>query len=290
MIRLKIKRVFNNNVVLVYKDDDEAVIFGKGIGFQKKHGDTLDETKIGKIFTTNKTQSSNFETLFNEISTEYVDLTYKIVEQAESDLNIEFNSSIYIAVMDHINYALVRAQDNLFIKNDLIWEIQRTYPNEYKAALNTLSIIKKDTGIELPVDEAGTLAIHYFNAEDHKNHLDNSLKAADIIQGIVKIIQFYFKIEFDQTDMNYNRLMTHLRFFINSLLSNEKRNENDDEYLFNQMVIKYPDIYDCTLNIRKYIMNKLNKEVKNEELLYLMIHINRIIEKEKIKKETSIHE
>ncbi len=223
MIRLKIKRVFNNNVVLVYKDDDEAVIFGKGIGFQKKHGDTLDETKIGKIFTTNKKQSSNFETLFNEISTEYVDLTYKIVEQAESDLNIEFNSSIYIAVMDHINYALVRAQDNLFIKNDLIWEIQRTYPNEYKAALNTLSIIKKDTGIELPVDEAGTLAIHYFNAEDHKNHLDNSLKAADIIQGIVKIIQFYFKIEFDQTDMNYNRLMTHLRFFINSLLSNEKR-------------------------------------------------------------------
>lgn len=140
---MKIKRVFNNNVVLVYKDDDEAVIFGKGIGFQKKHGDTLDETKIGKIFTTNKKQSSNFETLFNEISTEYVDLTYKIVEQAESDLNIEFNSSIYIAVMDHINYALVRAQDNLFIKNDLIWEIQRTYPNEYKAALNTLSIIKK---------------------------------------------------------------------------------------------------------------------------------------------------
>lgn len=287
---MKIKRVFNNNVVLVYKDDDEAVIFGKGIGFKKKHGDTLDKTKIRKIFTTNKKQSSNFETLFNEISTEYVDLTYKIIEQAESDLNIEFNSSIYIAVMDHINYALVRAKDNLFIKNDLIWEIQRTYPNEYKAALNTLSIIKKDTGIELPADEAGTLAIHYFNAEDHKNHLDNSLKAADIIQGIVKIIQFYFKIEFDETDMNYNRLMTHLRFFINSLLSNEKRNENDDEYLFNQMVIKYPDIYDCTLNIRKYIMTKLNKEVKNEELLYLMIHINRVIEKEKIKKETSSHE
>ena len=84
--------------------------------------------------------------------------------------------------------------------------------------------------------------------------------------------------------------MTHLRFFINSLLSNEKRNENDDEYLFNQMIIKYPDIYDCTLNIRKYIMNKLNKEVRNEELLYLMIHINRIIEKEKIKRETLNHE
>ena len=36
--------------------------------------------------------------------------------------------------------------------------------------------------------------------------------------------------------------------------------------------------------------SSVKKEVKNEELLYLMIHINRIIEKEKIKKETSIHE
>ena len=93
---MKIKRVFNNNVVLVYKDDDEAVIFGKGIGFQKKHGDTLDETKIGKIFTTNKKQSSNFETLFNEISTEYVDLTTKLLNKLNQILTL---SSIVVSIL-----------------------------------------------------------------------------------------------------------------------------------------------------------------------------------------------
>ena len=179
MIRLKIKRVFNNNVVLVYKDDDEAVIFGKGIGFQKKHGDTLDETKIGKIFTTNKKQSSNFETLFNEISTEYVDLTYKIVEQAESDLNIEFNSSIYIAVMDHINYALVRAQDNLFIKNDLIWEIQRTYPKDVYKRQRQRQVILSKVGIYKKLEDIPIVTQEFItkcekNGNEHE-YIDNNL-------------------------------------------------------------------------------------------------------------------
>jgi len=33
--------VFNNNAILVYKDSSEVVIFGKGIGFGKKHGDEV---------------------------------------------------------------------------------------------------------------------------------------------------------------------------------------------------------------------------------------------------------
>lgn len=135
-----------------------------------------------------------------------------IVKQAEADLGIEFNSSIYIAIMDHINYALVRAKQGMYVKNELLWEIKRTYKREYEAALNTLSIIAKQTGISLPQDEAGTIAIHYFNAEDPSHHIKESYRAVEIIQDIIKIIQYFFKIEFDENDMNYNRLMTHLRY------------------------------------------------------------------------------
>lgn len=282
---MRIKRIFNNNVILAYKDNSEVVIFGKGIGFQKKHGDDVEKDKIEKMFITNEKQTTHFENLFNEISTEYADLTYKIVKQAESDLQIEFNSSIYIAIMDHINYALVRAKKGLYIKNALIWEIKRTYKREYEAALKTLDIIKAEIGIELPVDEVGTIAIHYFNAQDPRIHIQSSYKAVEIIQAIVKIIQFNFKIEFDENDMNYNRLMTHLRYFINGLLNNEEKDSPlDDEFLFKQIKRQYPDIHDCVLKIKQYLYEKLNKEVSNEELMYLMIHIQRIVEKEKTKR------
>lgn len=282
---MRIKRIFNNNVVLAYKDETEVVIFGKGVGFQKKHGDDLDSDRIEKMFTLTEKQTNHFENLFSEISTEYADLTFTIVKQAESDLQIEFGSNIYIAILDHINYALVRAKQNVFVKNVLIWEIKRTYKKEYEAALKTLEIIKRETGIELPVDEAGTIAIHYYNAQDPRMLNRSNYKAVQIIQDIVKIIQYHFRIEFDENDMNFNRLMTHLRYFINSLLSDESRPTNDEEnFLFKQMVRQYPEIYECVLKIKKYLSEKGYSNVSKEELLYLMIHIQRIVEKENSKR------
>lgn len=281
---MRIKRVFNNNAVIAYKDSSEVVIFGKGIGFNKKHGDEIDKSKIEKMFFTNEEHSSNFETLFKDISTEYADLTYKIVKQAESDLKINFNSGTYIAILDHINYALIRYKEGLVVANPLKWEIKRTYQKEYETALKTLDIIEEETKIRLSDDEAATIAIHYYNARDTKSNIDNTYKSAQIIQEIIKLIQFYFKIEFDENDINYSRLMTHLTYFINGLLSGERKNSLDEDFLFNQLRLKYVDIYDCVMKIKKLIYSRLKKDVSNEELTYLMIHIHRIIEKENAKK------
>ena len=47
MIKLKILKVFNNNSVAAISDDlGDIILTGSGIGFQKKAGDLVDETKI----------------------------------------------------------------------------------------------------------------------------------------------------------------------------------------------------------------------------------------------------
>lgn len=280
---MKVKRIFNNNVVLAYQDDSESVIFGKGIGYQKKHGDSIDRSKIEKLFILSDNQTNKFEILFKEMSHEYADLALIIVKQAERDLKIEFNSNIYISVMDHINYALIRAKQGLFIRNVLLWEIKRTYKKEYDAALNTLKIIKNETGIELPIDEAGIIALHYFNAQDPKNHIEINYKSIGIIQDIIKIVQYHFKIQLDENDINYSRLMTHLRYFAQNLLSNEWEKGKDVEvgFLFEQIKKQYPDTYICALKIRMYIKEELDKLVTDEELMYLMIHMQRIVDRRK---------
>lgn len=279
---MRIKRVFNNNAILAYKDSSEVVIFGKGIGFGKKHGDEVDNKKIEKVFVTNENHLSSFQTLFEEVSTEYADLTFRIVKQAESDLNIEFISSTYIAILDHINYALIRAKEGLFVTNPLLWEIKRTYVKEYNAALKTLEIIEEETGIKLPSDEAGTIAVHYLSAQDPKMQLSTSYHAVEIIQSIIKIIQFHFQVEFNEEDINYSRLMTHLRYFISGLMTDSRKSAGLDEgFIFNQIKLQYPDVYECVLKIRQFVQSKLNKDVSDEELLYLMLHIHRVIKKEK---------
>lgn len=277
---MRIKRVFNNNVISAYQGADEVVIFGRGVGFQKKHGDRVDRRNIEKIFVTTKKQNAYFESLLQEIPTEYVDLTYRVITQAEEDLKSSFGSSTFIAVLDHINFALARAHKGRFVTNPLLWEIRHTYGAEYAAAQKTLDIIEEVTGVRLPPDEAGTIAIHYFNAQDPKRHLKSSYKTAELIGKIIGIIQEDFHISFDAEDINFNRLMTHLRFFVLALTSDEYRSSDlHDSFLFDMMRERYPQVYACVLHIRALVDEQLGKEVGNEELLYLMIHIQRVVEK-----------
>ena len=47
---MEIKKIFNNNVVVVDKDGRDQVICGRGIAFSKKIGDKVDEDKITQVF------------------------------------------------------------------------------------------------------------------------------------------------------------------------------------------------------------------------------------------------
>ena len=46
-----INKVLNNNVVtIINQNSEEAVVMGRGIAFQKKKGDEIDESRVEKIF------------------------------------------------------------------------------------------------------------------------------------------------------------------------------------------------------------------------------------------------
>lgn len=45
---MKINRVINHNVISVTHNNQERVVMGKGIGFQKQEGDIVEESKIEK--------------------------------------------------------------------------------------------------------------------------------------------------------------------------------------------------------------------------------------------------
>lgn len=43
-------KVLNSSVVLVEEEGIEKIVLGKGIGFGKKPGDTIDDERVDKIF------------------------------------------------------------------------------------------------------------------------------------------------------------------------------------------------------------------------------------------------
>lgn len=60
-----IEKVYNNNVVLAFENDKEVIVMGKGLGFQKKSGDTVDTSMVEKTFVLDdQSQLSEFQSLY----------------------------------------------------------------------------------------------------------------------------------------------------------------------------------------------------------------------------------
>ena len=66
----------------------------------------------------------------------------------------------------------------------------------------------------------------------------------------------------------------HLRFFFQRLNKKEKI-ETEDDFLLKQIKEKYKKAYECMLKIEVY----LEKELSEEEQLYLTIHIQRVTQR-----------
>lgn len=273
---MKINRIINNNVVSAFDNNNtELVIMGKGVGFGKKSGDLIDDTKIEKIFSlSNHDTTERFKTLLSEIPLNHIKVSSEIISYAQCSLGKPLNENIYVALTDHLNFAVARYRQGLKFQNEMSWEIKRFYPHEYSIGKEALNIIKKHLDIELPDDEATFIAMHIVNARMDDN-MENTIRMTKLIQAIVNIVVYYFQIELDEKSLNYERFIIHLKFFIQRIISNQCF-KNDDVTLFKMLKNQCPKSYNCAKKIEEYIKLKLNYNLTEEEIIYLTVHIHRI--------------
>ncbi|MFD2216038.1 BglG family transcription antiterminator LicT [Metabacillus endolithicus] len=274
---MKIEKVFNNNVVSAFNEENiELVIMGKGLAFQKRPGDEIDDDKIEKVFTLkNKDMSERFKTLLYEVSLELMEVTEEIIKKAKSRLGRELNDSIYVSLTDHINFAIERNKKGLDIRNALLWEIKKLYKDEFSLGLEALGMIKEKLDVTLPEDEAGFIAMHIVNAELNEE-MPNIVNITKTMQDILKIVKYHFKMDFNEESLNFFRFVTHLKFFAQRLYSKTYM-VGEDDFLFEAVKNKHKQAYECTEKINDYVKRQFDYELTNDEKLYLTIHIERVI-------------
>ncbi|MDW5470302.1 BglG family transcription antiterminator LicT [Staphylococcus equorum] len=272
---MKINKIINNNVISVTQNNQERVVMGKGIGFQKEEGDIVEESKIDKIFDLNNQEiSDRFKTLLIEVPIEVVQAVEKIIEVAKIEYHKELSDTIYVALTDHINFAIERQQEGMAIKNGLLWEIKKFYPTEYEIGMRGLGWIEEIAGTKLPEDEAGFIAIHLLNAE-HNNLADYN-HVTEMVQNILSLVKYHFRLDFDEESLTYFRFVTHLKFLAQRILSKNPLNTSEIE-LYDIVKEKYKDAFKCVKKIEVFLMKKYQYEMTKDEALYLTIHIQRLI-------------
>ncbi len=279
---MKIHKVINNNIVVVLDaSEKELILMGRGIGFKKHPGDQFDECMIEKKFTmASKEQSGHLSDLLNEIPIQEIDAAVTIMETALQKLNKKLNEGTIISLSDHIHTSIERSKDNIFVKNVLLWEIKKFYPEEYQIGKTALDIIQEKTGILLPEDEAGFIALHIVNAQ-MEDSVGDMYGLTKVMQEIIHIIKYTCRVSFDEESVYYYRFITHLKFFAQRLLTHTTCNEEGNDKLLEVVREQYQESYQCVRKITDFIVRNYDYCLSGEEQLYLTIHIERIVKKSK---------
>lgn len=279
---MKVIKVLNTSIVLAKRNDRrEVIVFGKGIGFKSKPGDVINKDDIEKTYILESEQvSSDVVNLLRDIPGEYLSLVDEIVEHSKSILNVSLYEHIYVSLIDHLYFAVKRVNNNIPISNRMHWEIKKLYPIEYDLGRYALTLVKKHLKVDFPEDEASNIAFHLINAQQIDQNSNQVMLLTSIVKNILNIVKITFDVEFDTDSVNYSRFVNHLQFLAQRLINDKMLNSDDDEFLMSA-IHKYNDEYQCSLSISDYIKTRFERSIPNEELLYLIIHINRVIVRDK---------
>lgn len=269
------KILSNNAVLLTNAKHEEVVAIGRGIGFGKKPGDSVDAREIESQFVKKSEGLADvFSQLLAEIPPAYLAVTQRIINLAQQRLAITVHDTLFLALSDHINFAIQRLTNGLVIKNFLLWDIKRFYAEEFAVGLEALALIEQALNITLPQDEAGFIALHLANAKNNSD-MQSTMHSATIIKDVLSILQYDLKITYDEESLDYQRFVTHLKFFALRLL-NRKTVMHGDDSIYQGITEMMPTAYACAKKIYHYVDKNYGCQLTTDELMFLTIHINRL--------------
>lgn len=277
---LKVKQVYNNNTVLVDVGiGKEAILQGKGIGFNKRQGDPIDPKKSSEILYLNDAQIRNhFTSLLKDVPIDIVVTTFDVIRMAKKKYDYPVLNYIYVTLTDHIFQMYKRLSKGTYT-DSLVPDIRDHYPLAYQIAEEGLNQINRNLGVHFPKAEIKNIALHFINAKGIDNAPDPTADLTAQVNTIVTQIFAKYELRRNFSNQNYfDRLMIHLQYLVERL----KSDEQDEADLGFQISHDFKRLYPRSFMIAAEICTKIEKELKirlNEnEHVYFIIHIQRLIQ------------
>lgn len=273
---MKIKKILNQNAVLVDDHGEEKVAIGKGIGFEKKRNDPLFAREIERLFVMEAEGQLKLQSLLNQIDEKFLFAAEKIVERAETVLMEKLNEHVLISLTDHLAFSAENIQNGIIIRNQLLPEIEVLYREEFTIAQWAVDYLVQTLGVPYTYDEAGYIAIHLHSARQGERDKHQSIREVTIVSEIVQLIEEELQLDLHAKEMvlNYTRLVNHLRLLLQR--HHQQRYATLDEEIVEMVKTKYPESFFIAKKIRVLLLKNYQLSTTTEELGYLAIHIERL--------------
>lgn len=274
---MRIKKVFNNNVLMTMDDrGQEQIVSGKGIGYGRKAGESIDPTQVTQLFILSDEERRNFEALLSEIPVTYLEVTSEIVKMIRADFGSPLNASLDLQLCDHIYTSVKRCRAGKTVPNALLLDIKRYYFKEFKLGLAALAIINEHFDVDMPEDEAGFIALHIVNAQVADDDSDTTYQVMTVMQEVTRLVKYHFGFDFDEDDVHYYRFINHLRYLAQRIILHHRDAMPQDDGLLEVLKQRYSLSYACIERINQLVTTKYQYPLSEAEQLYLLIHVERL--------------
>ena len=275
----RIIKVLNNNGLLVYDERTrkELIFLGNGVGFGKRPTEKVEEISGAKVYSlVTRQKNQSILKVVNGIRPEFIEAAGRIIEEAEKVFQ-EVDHEILLPMADHIALAAKRAEEDRQIPNPFTPDIRVLFEKEYAAALKGREIIRELTGCEISEDEVGFITLH-IHAGLSDEQVSEALETARIIDEGISIIEEAFGQEFEEDSLAYTRLMSHLYYMVARTRKGESAKADFNDFIF----VNYPYTGKVAEEVCSYMSRQLKKNVAREEIGFLAIHIQRVIDPEAV--------
>lgn len=276
--RYKAKKIISNNAILALDEQEqEVILLGKGIGFQRKKNDILPlDAPVEKVFVPSTENNRDaMLRLFSETDDTVINAISEYIRMVEKSLHLTFSEQFTLSFIDHLSFAVKRLQQGIRIYNPFLHEVKSLYPLEYSLAEAVVPLFWQRLGVEIPEDELGFITLHLRSAQTQKsptamNHF------SQLISKLVDLIEKELSFEIDKTSTDYARLVSHIRFAIERGERGQGLGENHP--LSTLLQKEYPVCYNLAYKLVKIMQNELKLEIPEAEVSYLTLHIQRLLD------------
>ena len=278
---MKIIKVINNNTVCAADNKGrEQIISGKGIGFGKKYGDSIEPAPDHKIYIiTDSALRKKLIDSLSEIPFDVIKLTDELVKHITEELACKLNESLLITLSDHIAFAIERKKQGIEFTNPLMESISDCFPEELALGRYCLGEINEKLGVSLHNDEAGFIAMHIINAR-MGTKMSQVSDMTKLVNECAKIADEYYRNEIDKSTVAYERFLVHLKYLAKRLMESEELPNviSRDEDILSLVKLKFNKHYKCAKLFRDHIFKTCEKTISEDEMITLALHLKKITE------------
>lgn len=271
-----IKRINHNTAVCLDGAGRELIATGKGIGF----GEMPHEVPLEQVQRTFYGIDPKYLAFIEEVDPDVLEFAAQLASLATQQLSYELSPNLPITLADHLQFALKRAHEHLIIPMPLACDVEHLHPVEYRLGEMAVAGMKKTFGVRMPRQEAAGVALSIVNAAQVASARTqrNERREEALLHRIADTIERHMGTKMDESSFAYSRFVSHVRYLLERIEAGAPFQTENAE-LYTTLSSQHPEATACAREVAELIGRSYDVELTDEEVLYLILHITRVVAK-----------